>query len=40
MQLGAGASFAEPFEEMIDTAKDSGVRIKSIKYTNVKYIFY
>ena len=32
MQLGAGASFAEPFEEMIDTAKDSGVRIKSIKY--------
>lgn len=32
IQLGAGASFAQPFEEMIDTAKNSGVKIKSIKY--------
>ena len=32
IQLGAGASFAEPFEEMIDTAKSSKIRIKSIKY--------
>lgn len=32
IQLGGGASFAEPFEEMIDVARDSKIRIKSIKY--------
>ncbi|MBR2386336.1 hypothetical protein IKA92_03470 [bacterium] len=32
MQLGTGASFAEPFEDMINIARDSKIRIKSIKY--------
>ena len=32
MQLGSGASFAEPFENMINIARDSKIRIKSINY--------
>lgn len=32
IQFGTGASFAKPFETMINIAKDSKIRIKSIKY--------
>ncbi len=33
IQFGSGASFAKPFETMINIAKDSKIRIKSIKYS-------
>ena len=32
IQFGTGASFSKPFEIMINIAKDSKIRIKSIKY--------